>query len=185
MSLASLRNVASPIVSVLALALASAFGAAGQEMDSETPMKGPGYTECGDVTCSPGQHCEQPSVSICEEGCLTDENCPTNQICDPDATTFRQCIGSSSSSSSTGMPPVDSLAACKAACDHFQTCGLAAGDAAKCRTDCEGATKDQQTAIGNCGDDIACSAVPGCLGVQCISDKDCSSGQTCVGYTCL
>lgn len=183
MNLVSRRHVLSPIASLLAVALAVGIGC--QSMDSETPHKGPGYTECGDVTCAPGQHCAQPAISICDEGCLTDNNCPANQICDPSTTTFRQCIGTTTSSSSSGMPPIDSLAACKAACDHFQTCGLAAGEVAKCRTDCESATKDQQTAIGNCGDNVECSAVPGCLGVQCISDSNCSNGQSCVGYNCL
>ncbi|MDI1450158.1 hypothetical protein [Polyangium sp. 6x1] len=178
MMLASLRRAPFQIVSLLALAL-GAFGGGCQSSSSETPQKGPGYTECGDVTCSPGQHCEQPSVSICEEGCLTDENCPTQQICDPNASTFRQCIGSS-----TTNPPPDSLAACKAACDHFQTCGLAADETAKCRTDCEGLTEDQRAAIANCGD-TACSSLPSCLGVQCVSTNDCQNDQSCVGFTCL
>jgi len=182
MLLGSLRFVPSALASLLVLAL-GAWGVGCQTMSSETPLKGPGFTECGDVTCSPGQHCAQPSVSICDEGCLTDENCPAQQICDPDATTFRQCIGAPAEDA--GVPVVDSLAACKAACDHFQSCGLAAGEASKCRTDCEGLTEDQRATIANCGDKVECSSVPSCLGVQCVSNSDCENGQSCVGYACL
>lgn len=178
MLIASLRRVPFQVVSFLALAI-GVVGVGCQSSDEETPAKGPGYTECGDVTCSPGQHCAQPSVSICEEGCLTDENCPKQQICDPDGGAFRQCIGST-----TTNPPADSLAACKAACDHFQTCGLSAGETAQCRTDCEGLTEDQRAAIANCGK-TECSSVASCLGVQCVSTNDCQNDQSCVGYTCL
>lgn len=178
MNITSFRHASFQVGLLVALAL-GAFGVACSSSDAEPPQKGSGYTECGDVNCSPGQHCGQPSLSICEEGCLTDENCPTGQICDPNALNFRKCIGSDEPT-----PPMDSLAACKAACDHFQSCGLPAGDAAQCRTDCEGLTKDQQTVIANCGDD-ACAMVPQCLGVECLSDKDCASGLTCVGSACL
>ncbi|WP_211365545.1 hypothetical protein [Polyangium fumosum] len=178
MKLASPRYATFQVGLLITLAL-GAFGLACSSSDAQTPAEGPGYTECGDVTCSPGQHCAQPTVSICEEGCLTDENCPAGQVCDPDGLNFRKCIGS------TKPPPtMDSLAACKAACDHFQTCGLAAADTAQCRTDCEGLTNDQRAVIANCGDD-ACSTVPQCLGVECLSDKDCANGLTCVGSTCL
>jgi len=175
MNMYSLRHASFQVGLLVALAL-GASGLGCSSSDADTPQKGPGYTECGDVTCAPGQHCPQPSLSICEEGCLTDANCVAPQICDPDALNFRKCIGAT--------PPTDSLAACKAACDHFQTCGLAAGETAQCRTDCEGLTEDQRAVIANC-DDEACSALPACLGVQCVSNNDCGSGQSCVGYACL
>lgn len=176
MKLASLLRASSALASLALAVVASGVGCSSS--DGQTPDK-PGYTSCGDVTCSPGQHCAQPSVSICEEGCVSDENCPSGQICETGSAAFRKCIGST-----VMPPPVDSLAACKAACDHFQSCGLSAAETAQCRTDCESLTKDQQTAIANCGDD-ECSAVPQCLGVECVSSNDCPNDQSCVGYTCM
>ncbi|MDI1482666.1 hypothetical protein QHF84_38950 [Polyangium sp. y55x31] len=148
------------------------------------PHKGPGFDHCGgEVFCSPGQHCADPSLSVCEEGCLTDDNCDPSQMCDPNAAAPRQCIDRPTSDAET--PMFDSLAGCKAACDHFLDCGLDADEAAQCRTDCEGFTVDQQTDLAHCGDDVACADLPSCLGVQCVSTNDCQNDQSCVENACV
>jgi hypothetical protein len=45
-------------------------------------------------------------------------------------------------------------------------------------------TEPQQQAVGNCKDE-SCVSMPECLGVDCIGDDDCSSGQECWDYSCL
>ena len=153
---------------------------------STTPLQ-QGYTACGSVTCSPGQNCANPSLSVCEEGCISDANCLSGQTCDPNGFPTRICIGSSLPDA--GVPQTDggtdTLAACRAACEHFQTCGLAAAEAAQCRTDCATLTEDQRAAIAVCGD-TACTSVTSCLGVQCLSSDDCGPGaEECLNYQCL
>jgi len=180
--LASLRLASLPSGLLLALALgALGLGCKIREDYVPAEMPVPGVTECGDATCSPGQHCADPSLSACKQGCLTDDHCSRSQMCDPDAATSRQCIDRPTSD----MGMLDSLAGCKAACDYFLDCGLAADEAAQCRTDCEGFTPDQQTDLAQCGDTVACADLPSCLGVQCLSTNDCQNDQSCVENACV
>ncbi len=48
-----------------------------------------GYTDCGTFfggeTCQPGQYCVDPSWSECANGCLSDVNCASNQMCFKDS----------------------------------------------------------------------------------------------------
>ncbi|HVZ36678.1 MAG TPA: hypothetical protein VG963_29820, partial [Polyangiaceae bacterium] len=39
-------------------------------------------TPCGVQTCSAGQYCDN---SLCSNGCLSDDNCASNQSCDKQA----------------------------------------------------------------------------------------------------
>ncbi len=168
---------------VLSLLL-SAFGiACGDDGGGGTDEQG--YTACGGVTCVPGQYCADSRFSDCTDGCLSDANCLGNQYCDTDAF-FPTCLNRDAPPviMDGGPPPVDGLAACQSACDHFQTCGLAAGETAQCRSDCGGLTADQQRAIGNCGD-VSCVSVTSCLGVECLSSDDCGFGEECLGFSCL
>lgn len=48
---------------------------------------GDGATECGNfgnqpVSCQPGQYCADAVLSICENGCLTNDNCAADQTCE-------------------------------------------------------------------------------------------------------
>ncbi len=160
--------------------LLSALGACG---DDAAPSS-QGYTDCGSVTCQPGQYCEDSRFSSCVDGCLSDANCLGNQYCDT-ADLVPTCLNRSTPTPTDGgPPPADRLAACQSACDHFQSCGLAAGETAQCRSDCAALTSDQQQAVANC-DGLACSATPGCLGIDCFSDDQCGFGEECVGGACL
>ncbi|WP_226994323.1 hypothetical protein [Myxococcus hansupus] len=44
-----------------------------------------GYTDCGSFLdaepCHPGQYCAESTLSRCELGCTSDENCARNQSC--------------------------------------------------------------------------------------------------------
>ena len=158
-------------------------GGGGGGGGDQQPQMQQGYTTCGSLTCQPGQHCDN---FVCDTGCLSDANCLGNQRCDtanPDFAGISQCVNKE-----VEMPPPmmmsSALDDCKAACDHFQTCGMAAGDVARCRADCAGLTADQQTAVGNCKS-VSCVRATSCLGVDCFNNSDCSTGQSCVGFTCL
>ncbi len=54
--------------------------------DGGTPTGG--TTECGpeggSVTCQAGQYCEDPRFAECQNGCLANSNCLSNQTCDLD-----------------------------------------------------------------------------------------------------
>lgn len=150
----------------------------------------PGYTQCGSNVCAPGQYCLQAQTGFCENGCTSDANCQEGHVC----TDIDDVIGSGTCSESAvdpgndagppPPPPPDPLAACQAACDAFQGCGLPAGEVASCRSDCTSLTADQQIAVGNCREE-SCDAQPGCLGVDCFADDHCAPGEQCVGYDCL
>lgn len=144
-----------------------------------------GYTDCGGVTCSPGQYCNDPRFAECYDGCLSDANCLENQRCATEASS-PTCVNLTTPPpmADAGTPPAGGLAACQAACDHFQTCGLGAADTADCRMGCGGLSPDQQQVVANCNG-TACSNVTTCLGIQCLNDSDCGAGQECLSGDCL
>jgi len=48
---------------------------------------GDGVTDCssgafGDVVCQAGQYCDDMVLSICENGCLSNDNCTSDQTCE-------------------------------------------------------------------------------------------------------
>lgn len=148
-----------------------------------------GYTECGSSVCSPGQYCF--GGGMCSNGCTSDANCAEGQSCQDidDVVGYGTCTESAAPAGGEGEgenepPPSDPVAACKAAVDEFQSCGLPAGDAAQWRSDCEQLTEDQAIVISNCGDDV-CSDQPSCLGLDCFNDDHCAAGEVCVGNDCL
>lgn len=149
--------------------------------DGGSTPSGRGFTACGDVTCQPGQYCDDPRFSACSEGCLSDVNCSEGQACDT-AAFFPTCVNTATPADAS-MPP-DQLARCRAACEHFQSCGLPAAEAAQCLTDCAGLSSEQQRVVGNCGEE-ACASVPACLGIDCLSSADCSGAAECIGGSCL
>lgn len=144
-----------------------------------------GFSDCGGVTCAPGQYCADPITSFCENGCTSDHNCEDGTHCEITDDFFNEGECVPDQERTEDPTPADPLAACQAACDHFQDCGLGAAEAAQCRSDCSGLSADQQTAVGNCDDSLSCDATLSCLGVQCFSDGDCGSGGWCVDYTCM
>lgn len=145
----------------------------------------PGYTSCGGETCQPGQYCFDQLTGFCANGCTSNANCQDGHACQDisDVTGTGTCT-ESATPPPPPPPPGNALAACQAACDGFQDCGLAAGEVAECRHDCTGLTENQQTVVGNCAG-RTCGDQLLCLGVDCFSDRDCGGGQSCVGMTCL
>ncbi len=73
-----LRHVIALLAPVLLLSISGCVF-----LDDETDIRG--YTECGSFlggeSCSPGQYCEDPTFSECDNGCLSDVNCASNQYC--------------------------------------------------------------------------------------------------------
>lgn len=151
---------------------------------TSSDQRASGYTACGSVTCQPGQYCEDPRFESCVAGCLSNDNCLGDQFCDTDAFSPTCQNQTGAPPMSDGGPAADGLAACQAACDHFQSCGLPAGDTAECRAACSGLTADQQQAVANC-DGVVCSSVTTCLGVDCLNASDCPAGAECLGTVCL
>ncbi len=164
------------------------FGGLACPTDNDDSNNENGFTACGDETCQPGQHCSDPALSFCTNGCTSDLNCTADSRCEDidDFDGIGTCAetGGEGEGEGEGEPNEDPLEACQAACDHFQACGLAAAEAASCRTDCVGLNTAQQTAVGNC-EATSCSEAPGCLGIDCFSDGDCADGEECVGSACL
>jgi len=146
-----------------------------------------GYTDCGAVTCSPGQYCDGPGM--CENGCTSDANCENGDECVIDDEFFNDGVCEPEVSDTTETDPTetdgDPLAACRAACDDFQGCGLSPSETAQCRDDCAVLSESEQRAIGNCGGQSSCGATLSCLGVDCFQDSDCGGDEFCVDYDCL
>ncbi len=142
-----------------------------------------GYTECGDITCSPGQYCWAPG--LCENGCTSDANCLDSDECLIDDTFFDEgsCYPRQGGTEQPPQPQND-LAACQAACEDFQSCGLSPSETSGCIDDCEDLTPTQQRVVGNCGD-LTCGATLDCLGLECFTDDDCNGNRSCVGNSCL
>ncbi len=145
-----------------------------------------GYTECGSETCQPGQYCFDQLTGFCDNGCTSNANCQEGHACENIDSVLGTGTCTESAPNPMMMKPMqtDPLAACQAACDGFQDCGLAVAEVAECRHDCTGLTANQQTVVGNCAG-RSCNDQLVCLGVECFSDGDCGGGQSCVGMTCL
>lgn len=146
-----------------------------------------GYTTCGSQECQPGNYCDNPQLGICSTGCTSDANCLETNVCTDISSVLGTGICSETAVVDPPPPPPpagDSLAACKAACDSFQQCGLPAGEVAACRNDCNGLTSDQQLVVGNCRN-MSCSGQLQCVGFDCFQDSDCGAGQQCLGTLCL
>jgi hypothetical protein len=131
------------------------------------------------VTCSAGQYCF--ADGLCENGCVSDANCLDNEQCVIDDTFFEEGSCRSEDGPVTASDPLD---ACEAACEDFQLCGLAPAEASQCIDDCAALSSSEQRAIGNCGG-LSCDGTLDCLGVECLSDEDCSGGASCLNYACL
>lgn len=65
------------------LVISFAFAACGDDGNNNTVTGG--TSQCGNVTCTAGQYCEDPIFSTCTNGCLTNSNCSSDQECVKDA----------------------------------------------------------------------------------------------------
>ena len=151
--------------------------------------KAKGFTDCSGIECQPGQYCWAPGV--CESGCTSDANCTEDQDCEDEGEGFDGegvCRdgddGSEGEGEGEGEPPGNALESCLAACEHFQGCGMSAGDTAQCRNDCPDLSENQQLAVGGCAEG-SCGDALTCLEIDCFSDDDCGLDEQCVGTSCL
>lgn len=162
-------------------------GAEGQPPDD--PARS-GMTTCGfdfsgaDVSCQPSQHCADSTLARCEAGCLSDFNCPNNDLCIKDA---MQSVGTCEA-----RPPVDPCVG--VTCEASETCM-----AGQCVANdpCAGVTcaAGQACMQGTCMDVDACAGVSCAAGQVCqaglcvandpCADVTCADGQSCVQGTCM
>lgn len=152
-------------------------------------LKEKGYTDCSGIECQPGQYCFAPGV--CEAGCTSDVNCAEGQECTDEGEGFsgegvcRDGDPDPEPSEGEGEdPPHDALAACLAACDHFQECGATPNDTLGCRNDCPDLSENQQLVVAGCADG-SCSETLTCLDLDCFNDSDCGGDEACVGNSCM
>jgi len=63
-----------------------------------------GFTECGDFEeCQPGQYCEDSVFGECAEGCLSNVNCASDQVCSiPDGQSVGTCENTGKNSGGGG-----------------------------------------------------------------------------------
>ncbi len=150
-----------------------------------------GYTNCGSERCSPGQYCSDPTLRDCTKGCLSNENCASDQYCN---TEEERC------ENITEKMPGDG-ANCDAFCDRaIDDCGLNVSQA-ECEQTCRGladacvacaieaSCDDETTCLSACGgggnedgedagDDGG--SFPADLGKSCFSDLSCRD-SSCIG----
>jgi hypothetical protein len=109
---------------------------------------GAGARTCGESTCEAGQHCFN---GICVNGCLTDDDCNTNQSC--------QDIDTVTSIGACKDKPVVPTKDCQAFCSKALACQDP--DAALCTQRCAGESAECVACVvsSNCG--IGCDSLCG------------------------
>jgi hypothetical protein len=99
---------------------------------------GDGSTTCGVQNCAAGQHCQ---TLVCVNGCLTDDNCASNQTCADidDMTHIGTCRNQAAAKD------------CDAFCEKSEACGDP--DTAQCQQQCEGFSAECVSCVNdsNCG----------------------------------
>jgi len=85
-----------------------------------------GETACGEfTTCTAGRYCIDEVFGFCETGCLSNENCADDQVCDLDDASPGMCVNLEGTPIDTEEPtdgPGDSsdyLSDCQDACGDF------------------------------------------------------------------
>jgi hypothetical protein len=168
-SLSALRS--SPLLCLATLMLLAACGES-KEPDEEKPGTTRGYSDCGSnsgslVRCQPGQYCSDSVLSLCNSGCLTDNNCSSNQVCEKQG------------GNNVGTCQNTSTAACSASqpCPGGQTCvnGVCQAQSAQCTPRPDG--------LDGC-DNLSLCIASGPQTAACVSFAACGAGGTCpVGLT--
>lgn len=108
-----------------------------------------GFTECGDLTCQPGQHC---SNLLCLDGCLSNVNCAADQTCtDIDSASK---LGTCQNDEGPG-PGKD----CDTFCEKSGACNGPTGE--QCQQVCDAASSECVACVNdsNCGQ--GCESVCG------------------------
>jgi hypothetical protein len=186
------RSSLLPFLSFAFLACGPAGGGGG------TGTSVQGITACGDFggspkKCQPGQYCKDESLSMCENGCLSNVNCASDQYCDKSTgMTVGNCENSQQQSQPDGGGGAE-LAHCLAACDKAGACGyFTPGDVIQCKDGCDKVSDVVRKALADCVDNKGCnSQLPTCFdpncgqGLTCCGPSyACPSGKTCVGHLC-
>jgi hypothetical protein len=157
-------------------------GEDGEGGDGTTGELEQGFVACGDTECQPGQFCKDASLSYCELGCQSNNNCAADQSCEEisDVTHVGTCMQAAG--------PTDQLARCKDACSQMVSCQLlTAAEGSQCQSECAGASEATQRSVADCVSPWMCeSPLPACLGIECGGAYECpGSDQSCVDGTCL
>lgn len=152
----------------------------------------PGFTECGGVTCQPGQYCF--GGGICDNGCTSDANCREDSACEniDDFDGVGTC-------EETGRPPrptegggegegegepQNTLQACTDACDRFADCGMQGSDYNDCLNTCPNLNDNQRRTVARCAEG-SCADSRNCLEIDCFNDGDCGGDEQCLGGNCF
>jgi len=124
----------------------------GGDGDGITDCTPPGVTD--PVECAAGQYCSDPVLAICENGCLSNANCLSDQTCEKDS---GQDVGSCQNKAGDG-PTEEEF------CDKLLTCDPS-GTEAQCSMVYAATNQTCHECIvdGNCGDinDGSCDSACG------------------------
>lgn len=150
-----------------------------------------GMTECGfnvfensTVECQPSQYCKDSTLNQCEAGCLSDMNCPGDEICTKES---GRSVGTCSAKPVTD--PCDNVT-----CSAGEVCS----EGSCVSTDpCDGVTCNagKVCSEGTCVSTdpcagVSCGAGEVCQQGMCVSNDPCAtvtcnSGQVCENGTCV
>lgn len=128
----------------------------GQLPTNTNPDNPPATTSCGTVNCAVGQYCQDPTLAICQNGCLTDSNCASNQTCQKTAgATTGACVNKV-------VEPPTPTGNCDAFCSKSMACNPSI-TAAQCEQVCAGLNDTCKSCIAgaNCAsldDETACQS---------------------------
>lgn len=123
-----------------------------------------GTTPCGmfgdeAVSCPPGQYCADSVLSMCENGCLSNENCASDQTCEKaDGEDVGTCQNNDATTTGAEGPTEEEF------CDKLLICDMS-GTMEQCSIVYAGTNVECHQCIidGNCGDinDGSCDAACG------------------------
>lgn len=110
--------------------------------DGVTDCTPPGLDE---VVCQAGQYCADSVLGQCENGCLSNDNCTSEQVCDK---ADGENVGSCQNTEDTGSGPTE-----EEFCDKLLTCDMT-GTMEQCSLIYTGTNEGCHQCIidGNCGD---------------------------------
>ncbi len=117
----------SKLVMLAACSFLFACGSDGSRPGDETDDGGSstldaGFTECGDFTCQPGQHCDN---WVCIDGCLSNVNCTADAACQDIDQGSK--LGTCNAAEPEPEPEPDPEKDCATFCEKATACGAPDG----------------------------------------------------------
>jgi hypothetical protein len=159
------RNLMKRLMS-LGIALLVLGAACGGSSDEGSPTGGTGggtgtppaqRPSCGAVSCQIGQYCEDARASRCVDGCLSNQDCASNQTCD---TSNKRCVNNVAATSQGQR--------CSQACDKARNCNaITAAQNSMCKSKCltnPNMTDEIRKTIADCAEAATCSNILTCFG---------------------